>query len=332
VIGWLIDASAKNRALVLFAAIALAIGGVTARRDPRPLRPAGDRLHRVAGRSPTLVEDQVTYPITSALLAAPKVEAVRGYSMFGMSFVYVLFAEGRRRLLGPQPRARVPEHDPVPPPRGRHPDPRPRRHRHRLGLRVRPRRSQRPARPRRAAQHPGLQPPLRLESVPGVAQVASVGGFEKQYQVTARPRPPARLRLSVSTSPSAIRRSNAEVGGRVLEIGGREYFIRGRGYLAPRGTSPRSSSSRAGALPSASRRRPRAPRPRAPARPRRARRPGRGRRRHRHALRRERPRRHRARQGPARRPAPACRRASRSCRPTTASALIDRAIDTLSTP
>src|SRR6478752_1592265 len=99
-IGWLIDASAKNRALVLFFAIALAIAGVTAMRHvkldatPDLSDPQVVIFTEWMGRSPTLVEDQVTYPITSSLLAAPKVTDVRGVSMFGMSFVYVLFEEG----------------------------------------------------------------------------------------------------------------------------------------------------------------------------------------------------------------------------------------------
>ena len=99
-IGWLIDVSAKNRALVLFAAIALAIAGVTAMRNvkldaiPDLSDPQVIVFTEWMGRSPTLVEDQVTYPLVTSLLGAPHVVDVRGQTMFGMSFVYVVFEEG----------------------------------------------------------------------------------------------------------------------------------------------------------------------------------------------------------------------------------------------
>jgi copper/silver efflux system protein len=99
-IGWLIDLSAKYRALVLFAALALAIGGVTAMRNvkldaiPDLSDPQVIVFTEWMGRSPTLVEDQVTYPLVTSLLGAPHVVDVRGQTMFGMSFVYVVFEEG----------------------------------------------------------------------------------------------------------------------------------------------------------------------------------------------------------------------------------------------
>jgi len=99
-IGKLIDLAARHRWLVILAWIAIAIGAVSAaRRVPLDAIPDLSDPQVIVftewkGRSPTLIEDQVTYPIASSLLAAPKVSAVRGYSMFGMSFVYVLFEEG----------------------------------------------------------------------------------------------------------------------------------------------------------------------------------------------------------------------------------------------
>jgi Cu(I)/Ag(I) efflux system membrane protein CusA/SilA len=99
-IGWLIDASAKYRALVLFAAVALAIAGVAAMRStkldalPDLSDPQVVVFTEWMGRSPTLVEDQITYPLVTALLGAPHVVDVRGQTMFGMSFVYVVFEEG----------------------------------------------------------------------------------------------------------------------------------------------------------------------------------------------------------------------------------------------
>ncbi|MFL5354539.1 efflux RND transporter permease subunit [Archangium sp.] len=183
------------------------------------------------GRSPTLVEDQVTYPITSALLATPKVTDVRGVSMFGMSFIYVLFEEGTDVYWA---RSRVLEYlqtlqRRLPP--GVTPTLGPdatgvgwvyqyalvdRSGRHDLAE-------------LRTLQDFHLR--YALESVPGVAEVASVGGFEKQYQVTVDPRRLQSLGLTLGDVAQALRRSNADVGGRVLEMSGREYYIRGRGYL-----------------------------------------------------------------------------------------------------
>lgn len=183
------------------------------------------------GRSPTLVEDQVTYPISSALLAAPHVTAVRGYSMFGMSFVYVLFDEGtdvywaRSRVLEYMSsiRAKLPAE--VAPVLG--PDA--------TGIgwvyeyALVDRSGKHDLAELRTLQDYTLR--YALESVPGVAQVASVGGYERQYQVTLDPDKLRAYALHVEDVASAIRRSNGEVGGRVLEMSGREYFVRGRGYL-----------------------------------------------------------------------------------------------------
>jgi Cu(I)/Ag(I) efflux system membrane protein CusA/SilA len=188
------------------------------------------------GRSPTLVEDQVTYPITSALLAAPRVTDVRGVSMFGMSFVYVLFEEGtdvywaRSRVLEylQTLQRRLPSG--VSPTLG--PDA--------TGVgwvyqyALVDTSSRHDLAELRTLQDFSLR--YALESVPGVAEVASVGGFEKQYQVTVDPRRLQALGLTLSDVTQAIRRSNADVGGRVLEMSGREYFIRGRGYLQDLGT------------------------------------------------------------------------------------------------
>ncbi|HSO39599.1 MAG TPA: efflux RND transporter permease subunit [Labilithrix sp.] len=187
------------------------------------------------GRSPTLVEDQVTYPIASALLAAPHVTAVRGYSMFGMSFVYVLFDEGtdvywaRSRVLEYMSaiRAKLPAE--VAPVLG--PDA--------TGIgwvyeyALVDRTGKHDLAELRSLQDFTLR--YALESVPGVAQVASVGGYERQYQVTLDPDKLRAYGLRVEDVAAAIRRSNGEVGGRVLEMSGREYFVRGRGYLASLG-------------------------------------------------------------------------------------------------
>lgn len=183
------------------------------------------------GRSPDLVEDQVTYPIVSSLLAAPHVTAVRGYSMFGMSFVYVIFEEGtdiywaRSRVLEymKQFEARLPPGvRPIIGPdatsvgwvfqyalidtTGRH-----------------------DLAETRTFQDFNLR--YALSSVPGVAEVASIGGYQKQYQVEVDPEKLHAYNLSIGDVSKAIRASNNDVGGRVIEMTGREYFVRGRGYI-----------------------------------------------------------------------------------------------------
>ncbi len=183
------------------------------------------------GRSPDLVEDQVTYPIVSSLLAAPKVTAVRGQSMFGMSFIYVIFEEGtdlywaRSRVLEylNTIRARLPEG--VAPTLG--PDASAVGWAYQYALLDKS--GHHDLAELRAFQDFHLR--YALASVPGVAEVASVGGYERQYQVEVDP---ARLHaygLSVAEVSAAVRRSNREVGGRVIEMSGREYFVRGRGYI-----------------------------------------------------------------------------------------------------
>jgi Cu(I)/Ag(I) efflux system membrane protein CusA/SilA len=183
------------------------------------------------GRSPTLVEDQVTYPIVSALVSAPHVEDVRGFSMFGMSFIYVLFEEGTDVYWA---RSRVLEYlsgikDRLP--AGVSPvigpdasgigwvfqytlvDTSGRRGLDEL----------------RTFQDFTLR--YALGSVPGVAEVASVGGYQKQYQVTVDPSRLRALGVTLDDVAEKIRESNNDVGGRILEMSGREYYVRGRGYI-----------------------------------------------------------------------------------------------------
>jgi Cu(I)/Ag(I) efflux system membrane protein CusA/SilA len=183
------------------------------------------------GRSPTLVEDQVTYPIVAKLVGTPGVTDVRGFSMFGMSFVYVVFREGtdiywaRSRVLeylsamqGTLPEGARPTLGPdatgigwvfqyaLTDQSGK------------LGLDE-----------LRTFQDFTLR--YALGTVPGVAEVASIGGYQKQYQVTVDP---DRLRVhgvAIDDVISAIRQSNNDVGGRILEMSGREYYVRGRGYI-----------------------------------------------------------------------------------------------------
>ncbi len=237
ILGSILEACARHRGVVLLLYAMLALLAVrSARQVPLDAIPDLSDPQVIVftewrGRSPTLVEDQVTYPISSALLAAPQVHAVRGYSMFGMSFVHVLFAEdvdvywARSRVqeyLGTI-QARLPEGATAtlgPDATG-------------VGwvyeYALVDRTGQHDLAELRALQDFSLR--YALESVPGVAQVASVGGFEKQYQVQLDPDRLRALGLATTDVADAIRRGNAEVGGRVLEIGGREAFVRGRGYL-----------------------------------------------------------------------------------------------------
>jgi Cu(I)/Ag(I) efflux system membrane protein CusA/SilA len=183
------------------------------------------------GRSPDLVEAQVTYPISSALLAAPKVSFVRGQSMFGMSFVYVIFEDGtdmywaRSRVLEYMSSAtsRLPEG--VTPTLG--PDA--------TGVgwvfqyALRDRTGAHDLQQLRTLQDFNVR--YALSSVPGVAEVASIGGHVKEYQVQLDP---IRLRaygLALDEVVRAVRESNEDVGGQTLEIAGHEHVIRGRGYL-----------------------------------------------------------------------------------------------------
>mgnify|MGYP001290610358 CR=1 FL=1 len=183
------------------------------------------------GRSPDLIEDQVTYPIVTSLLSAPRVTDVRGYSMFGMSFVYVIFDEGTDIYWA---RSRVLEY-------------------------MKQFQSKLPAgvtsilgpdatsigwvfqyalvdttghndlADMRTFQDFNLR--YALSSVPGVAEVASIGGYQKQYQVEVDPDKLRAYNLTIGDVTRAIRRSNNDVGGRIIEMSGREYYVRGRGYI-----------------------------------------------------------------------------------------------------
>ena len=183
------------------------------------------------GRAPDLVEDQITYPITSTLLAAPKVQVVRGFSYQGSSFVYVIFEEGtdiywaRSRILEylQGVRSKLPaDVNPVLGPDATS-----------VGwgfsYAVVDESGRQNLAQLRSLQDYNIK--LALESVPGVSQVASLGGFVKQYQVTIDPNRLLAYNIPISTVMDAIRKSNKDVEGRVLEFSGIEYMIRGRGYI-----------------------------------------------------------------------------------------------------
>ncbi|HEV8129645.1 MAG TPA: CusA/CzcA family heavy metal efflux RND transporter [Acidobacteriota bacterium] len=183
------------------------------------------------GRSPNLVEDQITYPIISAMLAAPHVAVVRGISDYGFSYVYVIFDEGTDIYWG---RSRVLEYmskitgklpEGVTPTLG--PDATG------VGWAFEYALVDRSGEQNLATLRSFNDWYMRywLSSVPGVAEVAPVGGFVKQYQVTIDPNKLLAFKVPLNKVIETIRNSNNEVGGRVVEFTGKEYVVRGRGYI-----------------------------------------------------------------------------------------------------
>jgi len=237
VVAWLIATCAKNKVATILCVAALAVWGVFAMRSG-PLDAIPDLSDAQViistdwpGRSPTLVEDQLTYPISSTLLAAPRVKAVRGQSFFGLSLVYVIFEDGtdiywaRSRVLEYMNSAKAKLPEGVTPTLG--PDA--------TGVgwvyqyALVDTTGQHDLQELRSLQDWNIR--FALESVPGVAEVASVGGFVKQYQVTVDPNKLRGYGIALNEVVQAVRDSNEEVGGRVIEIAGHEQMIRGRGYV-----------------------------------------------------------------------------------------------------
>src|ERR1017187_2205152 len=182
-------------------------------------------------RSPDILEDQVTYPIITALLGAPRVKAIRGFSDFGFSYVYVIFEDGTdlywarsrvneylSKIAGQLPTGVTPELGPdatgvgwvyqyaLVDKSGKH-----------------------SLAELRSYQDWVLR--YTLQSVPGVAEVAGLGGFQKQYQVTVDPVKLQAYGVGVVEIMDAIKHSNNEVGGRLIEWNGKEFMVRGRGYV-----------------------------------------------------------------------------------------------------
>jgi Cu(I)/Ag(I) efflux system membrane protein CusA/SilA len=233
----IIELSARNRFIIfLMVFFSLAWGWWALKNTPLDAIPDLSDTQVIiytewAGRSPDLVEDQVTYPITSTLLAAPKVQAVRGFSFLGSSFIYVIFEEGtdiywaRSRVLEylQAVKNKIPaDVNPVLGPDATS-----------LGwgfsYAVVDETGGHDLSELRSIQDYNVK--LALESVPGVSQVASIGGFVKQYQVTVDPNRLAAYNLPITKVMEAIRKSNRDVEGRVLELSGVEYMVRGRGYI-----------------------------------------------------------------------------------------------------
>ncbi len=229
--------SARNRFIVFLLVVSCSAVGLWAmRQTPIDALPDISDTQVIVyttwpGRSPDLVEDQITYPIVTALLSAPNVTVVRGFSDFGYSYVYILFKDGtdtywaRSRILERlnQLSGRMPEG--VMPQLG--PDA--------TGVgwifqyALVDESGQHDLAALRSFQDWYLQ--YWLRAVEGVAEVASIGGFVRQYQVNLDPTKVSAYRLSLPAIVETIRQSNNDVGGRVVEFSGIEYVVRGRGYI-----------------------------------------------------------------------------------------------------
>ena len=232
-----IDWCAKNRFLVFTGVLLLTLAGIwSIGRIPLDALPDISDVEVIIhtnweGEPPNIIEDQVTYPIVTTLLAAPRVKAVRAQTMFNDSYVFVIFEDGtdmywaRSRVLEymQTAAARLPE--------GVHPTIGPdatgagwiyeyalvdRTHKHSLA-------------DLRSLQDWHIR--YALETVPGVAEVASIGGFVRQYQVQLDPNKLLAYGIPLSTVIDRVKSSTNEVGGRVLELSGTRYYVRGLGYL-----------------------------------------------------------------------------------------------------
>ena len=231
----IIDWSIENRFLVALATLFVVAAGVySLSRAPLDAIPDLSDVQVIVyteypGQAPRIVEDQVTYPLTTQLLAAPFAKVVRGYSFFGFSFVYVIFEDGtdlywaRSRVLeylnyvsGKLPAGVTPTLGPDATGVGWAFMYALMSDRHDLGE-------------LRSIQDWFLK--YALTSVPGVAEVASVGGFVRQYQITVDPNRLRAYGIPISKIRSAVQNSNSDVGGRLLEVAEKEFMIRGLGYI-----------------------------------------------------------------------------------------------------
>src|SRR6266700_2419596 len=215
----IIEFSARNRGLIVILTICLTLYGFWSLRSipldaiPDLSDPQVIIYTEWPGRSPDLIEAQITYPVVSAMLAAPHVSTVRGSSDYGFSYVYVIFDEGtdiywgRTRVLGPDATG--------------------------VGWAFQyalvDKTGQNNLQQMRSFNDWYLR--YWLSSVPGVAEVATIGGFVKQYQVNVDPNRLLAYKVPLMQVMDAVRNGNNEVGARSLEMTGKEYVVRGRGYI-----------------------------------------------------------------------------------------------------
>ena len=230
-----IDFSLRNKFIVLLGALGLVLGGLYAVRNiPLDAIPDLSDVQVILytewpGQAPQIVQDQVTYPITTKMLSVPKAKVVRGYSFYGFSFVYVIFEDGtdpywaRSRVLeylsgmsGRLPPGVTPSLGPDATGVG-------------WAFMYSLNSTNRDLAQLRSMQDWYLR--YQLASVEGVSEVASLGGYVKQYQVTADPAKLRAFNLSISDVAMAVKRSNGEVGGRSIELSEKEFILRVKGYI-----------------------------------------------------------------------------------------------------
>jgi copper/silver efflux system protein len=234
----LIDWSGRNRFLVLLATLVVTLAGIYAVIDT-PIDALPDLSDaqvivytEFPGQAPQVVEDQVTYPLTTAMLSVPKSKVVRGFSFFGASFVYVIFEDGtdiywaRSRVLeylnfasSRMPKGVIPQIGPDATGVG-------------WVYQYVVRAKEKSLAELRTLQDWYLR--YQLSKAHGVAEVASVGGFVQTYQVTVDPVKLRAYGVPLSKVTQAVRDANRDVGGRVVEMAETEYMVRGRGYLRGR--------------------------------------------------------------------------------------------------
>lgn len=233
----LIEWSVNNRFMVILASLFVIAGGILAMvRIPVDAIPDLSDVQVIVyteypGQAPQVVEDQVTYPLTTAMLSVPYAKVVRGYSFFGISFVYIIFEDGTDIYWA---RSRVLEYlngisgrlpDGVVPSLG--PDA--------TGVGwvyeyvLKDTSGQYDLQQMRSIQDWFLR--YELTAIPGVSEVASIGGYVKQYQVEVDPNKLMAYNLSIQKVKNAIRRSNNDVGGRLMEMAETEFMVRGLGYI-----------------------------------------------------------------------------------------------------
>ncbi|MDT8371870.1 MAG: CusA/CzcA family heavy metal efflux RND transporter [Gammaproteobacteria bacterium] len=236
-INWIITASLREKFQILLATLLIVVAGVwTLKHTPLDAIPDLSDVQVIVlteypGQTPQVVEDQVTYPLTTAMLAVPKAKTVRGYSFFGLSFVYIIFEDNtdmywaRSRVLEylNYVSARLPKE--VTPNLG--PDA--------TGVgwiyeyALVDNSGGHDLAQLRSIQDWYLRYPL--QTVDGVAEVASIGGFVKQYQVEVDPNALLNYNIPLSKVKTAIQRSNRDVGGKLIEMAETEYMVRGLGYI-----------------------------------------------------------------------------------------------------
>ena len=231
----IIDFSLRNKFIVLLGTIVLVLVGIySVKNIPLDALPDQSDVQVIVytewpGQAPQIVQDQVTYPLTTKMLSVPKAKVVRGYSFYGYSFVYVIFQDGtdpywaRSRVLeylsglsGRLPQGVAPSLGPDATGVG-------------WAFMYSINSTNRDLAQLRSMQDWYLR--YQLASVEGVSEVASIGGFVKQYQVTVDPTKLRAYNLSISEVAMAVKKSNGEVGGRSIELSEKEFILRVRGYI-----------------------------------------------------------------------------------------------------